>query len=62
MPCYEILLHKADGVLSIVMIVTALCDADAKAQAARMLKGKMAYAEIWNDTVEIGTVRRRERV
>lgn len=60
MPGYEILLHKADGVLSIVMMVTAISDPDAKTQAKGMLKGKLAYARIWNETLEIAIVRRRE--
>jgi hypothetical protein len=46
---YEIRLHHADGRLSIVMLTSTVGDADAKAQALRMLKDGIANAHIWRD-------------
>lgn len=46
---YEIRLHRADGTLSIVMLVSAVGDLDAKAQARDMLKDGLANAHIWRD-------------
>ncbi len=46
---YEIRLHRADGTLSIVMLVSAVGDLDARSQAADMLKGEMSNAHIWRD-------------
>jgi hypothetical protein len=48
-PEYEIRLHHADGSLSVVMMVTAIGDADAKAQATKMLEDGLANAHIWRD-------------
>jgi hypothetical protein len=46
---YEIRLHHADGTLSLVMMTAAISDADAKAQAIRLLKEGLANAHIWRD-------------
>ncbi len=53
---YEIRLHHADGTLSLVMITAAVSDADAKAQAALMLKDGLANAHIWRDGTLVDSI------
>ncbi len=53
---YEIRLSRADGSLSIVMLTSAISDADAKAQALGMLKSGLASAEIWHDLTLTATI------
>ena len=55
---YEIRLHHADGTLSIVMMVSAIGDADAGAQATKMLEDGLASAHIWRDGTLIDTLYR----
>jgi hypothetical protein len=45
---YEIRLFKADGTLSLVMMIVANGKADARFQAGAMLKGGVVKAEIWS--------------
>jgi hypothetical protein len=56
---YELRLHKADGVLSIVMKAIELTDSDAKLSAAQMLVGDIEFIHLFNADQKIGTVRRR---
>ncbi len=53
---YEIRLHKANDTLSIVMLTFAFSDRDAKAQAALMLQGEIAYAQVWCGEMPVGLV------
>jgi hypothetical protein len=53
---YEIRLSRADGALSIVMLTSAISDADAKAQAYGMLKDGLASAEIWQGLTLTDTI------
>ena len=46
---YEVRFHRADGSLSLVMILPALSDRDAKRQAEKMLSAGLTNAHIWND-------------
>ena len=55
---YEIRLHKVDGTLSITKAIVAIGTADAAARAAKMLKGDLAYAIVWEGLEEIATVHR----
>jgi hypothetical protein len=48
-PDYEILLHRSDGSLSIIMKIAVPSDGDAKLRAQTMLRGGMANAHIWCD-------------
>jgi len=52
---YEIRLFKADGTLSIVMIVVAINSENAAQQAFPMLEDGIVKAEIWSglDLVEV---------
>jgi len=52
---YEIRLFKADGTLSIMMVVIAIDSADAASQAIPMLKDDIVKAEFWSglDLVEV---------
>ena len=46
---YEIRLHRSDGTLSIVMLISAANDQDARGQAAAMVRSEIANAHIWRD-------------
>jgi hypothetical protein len=53
---YEIRLFKADGSLSIILVLVAIGAFDARAQALVMLKEGMARAEIWTGITFVETV------
>jgi hypothetical protein len=55
---FEICLHKADGTVSMKMMVNAFGPSDAKLQAVKMLKDGLAYAVIWKGVIEVATVHR----
>ena len=55
---YEICLHKADGTPILNMMVDAADREGAKAQAAKMLMGAVAYAVVWRSQVEVAIVHR----
>jgi hypothetical protein len=55
---YEIRFHRQDGRLSLVMLVPAASEADAKAQARRMLMGDLANANIWRAGTLVDSVYR----
>jgi len=46
---YEVRLHRADGHLSIVMVILATSDRDAKNQAQSMLRDSIVNAHVWRD-------------
>ena len=53
---YRINLYREDESLSIVMVVHARADMDAKGEAERMLKDGLVRAEIWRDDVRVGAI------
>jgi len=53
---YRINLYRDDESLSIVMVVHARADMDAKSEAERMLKDGLVRAEIWRDDVRVGVI------
>ena len=53
---YRIHLYRDDESLSLVMILHARSELDAKSEAGRMLKDGLVRAEIWRDEVRIGAV------
>ena len=53
---YRINLYRGDETLSLVMVLHARADMDAKVEAERMLKDGLVRAEIWRDDVRIGSV------
>jgi hypothetical protein len=56
---YEIRLHRRDGTLSLVMIVPATGDDDAKLQAKKMLRADLANAHVWDaDGKLVGSIYR----
>jgi len=56
---YRIDLYRGDASLSLVMLLHARADMDAKEEAERMLKNGLVRAEIWRDDVKIGTIDHR---
>ena len=46
---YEIRLHRSDGELSLVAILPAMGDEDAKRLAKSMLQADLTDAHIWNE-------------
>ena len=56
---YRIDLYRDDETLSVVMVVHARADMDAKNEAERMLRGRLVRAEIWRDDVRIGVLDHR---
>ena len=56
---YRIDLYRDDDTLSVVMVVHARADIDAKVDAERMLKDGLVRAEIWRDDVRIGVLDHR---
>ena len=56
---YRIHLYRDDETLSVVMVVHARADMDAKDEAERMLRDGLVRAEIWRDDVKIGVLDRR---
>jgi hypothetical protein len=58
-PHYEIRFHRQDGRLSLVMLVPAANEADAKDQARRMLMGDLANANIWRAGTLVDSVYRQ---
>jgi len=53
---YRINLYRDDESLSLVMVVHARADMDAKSEAERMLKDGLVRAEIWRDDVRVGVI------
>lgn len=53
---YRINLYRDDESLSLVMVVHARADMDAKGEAERMLKDGLVRAEIWRDDVKVGAI------
>jgi hypothetical protein len=53
---YEIWLFKADGSLSMILVVVAINALDAGAQALLMLKDGMVRPEIWTGLTFVETV------
>ena len=58
LPDYEIRMHHADGPLSVVMMISAIGDADAKAQAIKFLEDGLASAHIGRDGKLVDSVYR----
>jgi len=56
---YRINLYRDDGSLSLVVLLNAHADADAKGEAESMLKNGLVLADIWREEVRVGTVRYR---
>ena len=53
---YQIRLHKLDGALSIIMMVSAIGDTDAKNQALLMLKNGLSNAYIWREKKLVASI------
>ena len=55
---YEIRLHRSGGKLSLVMLVPAASEADARERALQMLKGNLTDAHILRDGALVNSVHR----
>jgi len=56
---YRIYLYRDDESLSVVMVLRAWADKDAKVEAERMLKDGLVLAEIWRDEIKVVTLDNR---